>query len=152
MTKDEWNRVTVAAGALMDIQFYIQEYKEEIPEGDYGLIVVDSYKPDMGDLKKLAMERDAVVIATCPADTWLLQRSDKRPGLSDFYRHDHHLANDSDIIMGLYRDELYNREENNPNRGIMEIRLLKNRTGPMKDFLLYFDAEYLRSEDMNDLR
>ena len=76
----------------------------------------------------------------------LEQRSDKRPQLSDL-RESGALEQDADVVVFIYRDEVYNKEENNPNRGKAELIIAKQRNGPIGTIPLVFLSQYTRFEN-----
>jgi replicative DNA helicase len=98
-------------------------------------------------LKNLAKEIDIPIIALSQLNRSLEARSDKRPVLSDL-RESGALEQDADLVMFLYRDELYNKDENNPNRGKAELLLAKQRNGPLGMQNLLFLDEYTRFENI----
>ena len=76
----------------------------------------------------------------------LEERSDKRPQLSDL-RESGALEQDADVVTFIYRDEVYNRDENNPNRGKAEVIVAKHRNGPTGLAPLTFLKAYTRFEN-----
>lgn len=98
-------------------------------------------------LKNLAKEIDIPIIALSQLNRSLEARADKRPVLSDL-RESGALEQDADLVMFLYRDELYNKDENNPNRGKAELILSKQRNGPIGMQHLLFLDKYTRFENI----
>ncbi len=172
---DDWHRITDAAGILSDAPIYIDDSPSlsamEIRakarrlkmDKNIGLIIIDYLQLMQGrssaerrdleiseisrGLKALAKELDLPVMALSQLNRMLEQRTDKRPRLSDL-RESGALEQDADLVAFIYRDEVYNKEEDNPNRGTAEILLSKQRNGPTGDIYLSFLKSYTRFENM----
>ena len=172
---DDWHRITDAAGILSDAPIYIDDSPSlsamEIRakarrlkmDKNIGLIIIDYLQLMQGRssaerrdleiseisraLKALAKELDLPVMALSQLNRMLEQRTDKRPRLSDL-RESGALEQDADLVAFIYRDEVYNKEEDNPNRGTAEILLSKQRNGPTGDIYLSFLKSYTRFENM----
>jgi replicative DNA helicase len=172
---EDWERVTEAAGVLsaapifiddsaslsaMDVRAKARRLKME---KNIGLIIIDYLQLMQGragaerrdleiseisrGMKALAKEMSLPVIALSQLNRMLEQRTDKRPRLSDL-RESGALEQDADVVAFIYRDEVYNKEETNPRKGIAEVILAKQRNGPTGDALLTFLAAYTRFENM----
>ena len=172
---EDWERVTDAAGVLsaapifiddssslsaMDVRAKARRLKME---KNIGLIIIDYLQLMQGragaerrdleiseisrGMKALAKEIGLPVIALSQLNRMLEQRTDKRPRLSDL-RESGALEQDADVVAFIYRDEVYNKEETNPRKGIAEVILAKQRNGPTGDALLTFLAAYTRFENM----
>ncbi|MDJ0819343.1 MAG: replicative DNA helicase [Desulfobacterales bacterium] len=172
---DDWHRITDAAGILSEAPIYIDDSPSlsamEIRakarrlkmDKNIGLIIIDYLQLMQGrvgaerrdleiseisrGLKALAKELDLPVMALSQLNRMLEQRTDKRPRLSDL-RESGALEQDADLVAFIYRDEVYNKEEDNPNRGTAEILLSKQRNGPTGDIYLSFLNSYTRFENM----
>jgi replicative DNA helicase len=172
---EDWERVTDAAGVLsaapifiddsaslsaMDVRAKARRLKMD---KNIGLIIIDYLQLMQGragaerrdleiseisrGMKALAKEIGLPVIALSQLNRMLEQRTDKRPRLSDL-RESGALEQDADVVAFIYRDEVYNKEETNPRKGIAEVILAKQRNGPTGDALLTFLAAYTRFENM----
>jgi replicative DNA helicase len=172
---EDWHRLTDAAGILSEAPIYIDDSPSlsamEIRakarrlkmDKNIGLIIIDYLQLMQGRagaerrdleiseisraLKSLAKELELPVMALSQLNRMLEQRTDKRPRLSDL-RESGALEQDADVVAFIYRDEVYNKEEDNPNRGIAEILLSKQRNGPTGDVFLTFLNSYTRFENL----
>ncbi|MFN2186155.1 MAG: replicative DNA helicase [Anaerolineae bacterium] len=172
--QDEWGRFMKAASDLAEIYFFIDDTpgasalelrtKARRLHAEVGvdLIVVDYLQLMRGDyrsenrvqeissisraLKALARELNVPVLALSQLSRSVESRSDKRPILSDL-RESGALEQDADVVMFIYRDEMYNDNTEWPN--IADIMIAKHRNGPTGTVQLYFRkelAQYLEAE------
>ncbi|NOQ45412.1 MAG: replicative DNA helicase [Desulfobulbaceae bacterium] len=178
LTDRDWPNLTRATGMLSDAPIYIDDTagltvlemrakaRRLKSEHDLGLVVVDYLQLMQGkarienrtqeisdisrSLKAMAKELDVPVLALSQLNRSLESRSDKRPQLSDL-RESGAIEQDADVIMFIYRDEIYNKAENNPRLGISEIIVGKQRNGPTGVVKLTFLAEYTTFENYSNL-
>ncbi|WP_080798032.1 replicative DNA helicase [Desulfamplus magnetovallimortis] len=172
---DDFQNVTNAAGLLNEIPIFIDDTPNITPmeiraktrrlkmDKGLGLIIIDylqlmkaPFKSDRRDLeiaeisrslKSLAKELNIPVIALSQLNRMLEQRSEKRPLLSDL-RESGALEQDADIVSFIYRDEVYNKNEDNPSRGKAEIIVAKNRNGSVGTAHMAFLGAYTRFEEL----
>ncbi len=98
------------------------------------------------NLKTLARELDVPILALSQLSRSVELRAEKKPQLSDL-RESGSLEQDADIVMFLYREEYYNREESDK-ANVAEVIIAKNRNGPTTAVNLYFDKETMRFENL----
>lgn len=171
---DDWPRLTSAVGILSEAPIYIDDTPGLTPtelrararrlarEHGLGLIVIDYLQLMQGSgnakenrtaeiseisrsLKSLAKELNVPVIALSQLNRGLEQRTDKRPIMSDL-RESGAIEQDADVIIFIYRDEVYNEESDA--RGTAEILIRKQRNGPIGMTRLAFLGKYTRFENL----
>ncbi len=175
----DWPKLTRATGMLSDAPIFIDDTagttvlemrakaRRLKSEHDLGMIVVDYLQLMQGkagtenraqeisdisrSLKAMAKELDVPVVALSQLNRSLESRTDKRPQLSDL-RESGAIEQDADVIMFIYRDEVYNKAEDNPNRGLAEIIVGKQRNGPTGMVKLTFLAEFTTFENYTSLQ
>ncbi|MDX9841889.1 MAG: replicative DNA helicase [Desulfobulbus sp.] len=177
LVDSDWPKLTRATGMLSEAPIYIDDTpgltvlemrakaRRLKSEQDLGLIVVDYLQLMQGksssenraqeisdisrSLKAMAKELNVPVLALSQLNRSLENRTDKRPQLADL-RESGAIEQDADVIMFIYRDEVYNRAEGNPNRGLAEIIVGKQRNGPTGVIKLSFLGEYTKFENYSN--
>ena len=171
---EDWSRVTSAIRMIKETRIFIDDTPALSPdilraksrrlkrEHDLGLIVIDYLQlmavPGNSEnrateiseisrsLKALAKELNVPVIALSQLNRSLETRTDKRPVMADL-RESGAIEQDADVIVFIYRDEYYNKE-NSPDKGLAEIIIGKQRNGPTGSFKLKFFGEYTRFDNL----
>jgi replicative DNA helicase len=96
-------------------------------------------------LKGLARELNVPILALAQLSRAVESRQSKVPQLSDL-RESGSIEQDSDIVMFIYRDDVYNPESERKN--IADIIIAKHRNGPVGEISLYFQASQTRFRDL----
>jgi replicative DNA helicase len=174
LSTPEWEKIHHAVGRLatapifiddnpnvtiMDIRAKSRRLKSRI--GDLGVVIIDYIQLMSGrshaenrqveiaeisrNLKILARELECPVVALAQLNRALEQRADKRPMLSDL-RESGSLEQDADVVLFLYRDEVYNPET--PDRGTAEVIVAKHRSGPTGKVRLAWLDHYTKFANM----
>lgn len=177
LSESDWPKLTRAAGSLSEAPLFIDDTpglsalemraktRRLKIEHNLGLVIVDylqlmrgraradSREQEISDisrsLKALAKELSIPVIALSQLNRRVEERGDKRPQLSDL-RESGAIEQDADVILFLYREEVYNKSEEN--RGKAEIIIGKQRNGPTDKVDLAFLDKYTRFENLSGLK
>jgi replicative DNA helicase len=172
-TDEDWSRIQGAMAQLSGAPIYLDESPALTPtelrararrlkrERGLGLVVVDYLQlmqvPGTKEnrateiseisrsLKALAKELHVPVIAISQLNRAVEQRTDKKPVMSDL-RESGAIEQDSDLILLIYRDEVY--DQNTTRRGVADIIIAKQRNGPIGEVQLTFLGEYTRFENL----
>jgi replicative DNA helicase len=170
---EDWSRVNMAIKMLSEVKVFIDDTPALSPdvlrskarrikrEHDLGLIVVDYLQlmqvPGTGEnrtneiseisrsLKALAKELNVPVVALSQLNRGLESRTDKRPVMADL-RESGAIEQDADIIMFIYRDEYYHKDSGD--KGLAEVIIAKQRSGPTGTIKLKFFGEYTRFDNL----
>ncbi len=173
LSDDDWPRLTSAVTLLSDKPLFIDDTPALTPNeirsrarrvarehGKLGMILIDylqlmrvagNSENRAGEiseisrsLKAIAKEFDCPLIAGSQLNRGLEQRPDKRPVMSDL-RESGAIEQDADVIMAIYRDEVYHEDAE---KGVAEIIILKQRNGPIGKKKLAFVGQYTKFEDL----
>jgi replicative DNA helicase len=179
LSESDWPKLTRAAGSLSEAPIFIDDTpglsalemraksRRMKAEHNLGLVVVDylqlmrgradsdNREQEISDisrsLKALAKELNVPVMALSQLNRRVEERGDRRPQLSDL-RESGAIEQDADVIIFLYRDEVYNKSEDNPNKGKAEIIIGKQRNGPTDKFELTFLDKFTCFENLTYLQ
>ena len=172
LSESDWSKIGLAVGRLevplflddnpqvtvMEIRAKARRIKAQ--HGGLALIMIDYLQLMSGsgnsenrqlevseisrNLKVLARELEVPIVALSQLSRNLEARSDKRPMLADL-RESGSLEQDADVVMFLYRDEVYNPES--PDKGSAEVIVSKHRSGPIGTKRLVFLGQYTRFDN-----
>ncbi len=169
---EDWSRINTSVQLMSEAPIFIDDTPSLSPgeirararrlqrEHGLGLIVVDYLQlmqvpgnkenraTEISEisrgLKALAKELACPVIALSQLNRSVEQRTDKRPVMSDL-RESGAIEQDADLILFIYREEVYNQDT--PRKGIADIAIAKQRNGPIGDFPLTFVGRYTKFEN-----
>jgi len=169
---EDWSRINTAVQLMSEAPIFIDDTASLSPteirararrlhrEHGLGLVVIDYLQLMQVDgtkenrateiseisrgLKALAKELEVPVIALSQLNRSVEQRTDKRPVMSDL-RESGAIEQDADLIVFIYREEVYNQDT--PRKGIADIAIAKQRNGPIGDFPLTFVGRYTKFEN-----
>jgi replicative DNA helicase len=173
LSDQDWGRITQSVALLENAPLFVDDTAALSPmemrararrlakqHGELGLIVVDYLQlmqvPGNSEnrateiseisrgLKALAKELHVPIVAGSQLNRGLEQRQDKRPMMSDL-RESGSIEQDADVIMCIYRDEVYN--PNSPDKGTAEILIRKQRNGSTGGVRLSFTGQFVRFDN-----
>lgn len=174
LEQEDWPKLSTAVNKLKDVPLFIDDTAALTPteirsrarrisreHGELGMIMIDylqlmqvagssegrtaEISEISRSLKAIAKEFECPVVALSQLNRSLEQRPNKRPINSDL-RESGAIEQDADVIMFIYRDEVYN--EDSPDKGTAEIIIGKQRNGPIGTSRLAFVGQYTRFENL----
>ncbi|MBA3015221.1 MAG: replicative DNA helicase [Proteobacteria bacterium] len=175
LNSDDWHRIRQSAGKIEQAPIYVDDLpgqkasvirrKARRMKDEHGIAVlfVDylqlahgegkntireaEIREISGEMKAIAKELSIPVVCLSQLSRECEKRLDKRPMISDL-RDSGAIEQDADVILFVYRDEVYNKSKNNKNRGTAEIIIGKQRKGPTGTIVLQWDEKRTRFHDM----
>lgn len=175
LSESDWPKLTRAVGSLSEAPIFVDDTpalsilemrakaRRLKSEKGLGLIIVDYLQLMRGrvnverreqeiseisrSLKALAKELNLPVVALSQLNRRVEERHDKRPQLADL-RESGAIEQDADVIIFIYRDEIYNKSEDNENKGNAEIIIGKQRNGPIGMTKLAFIDKFATFENL----
>ncbi|MFT5767501.1 MAG: replicative DNA helicase, partial [Halioglobus sp.] len=174
LEQEDWPKLSMAVNKLKDVPLFIDDSAALTPtevrsrarkiareHNGIGMIMVDylqlmqvagegegrtaEISEISRSLKAIAKEFECPVVALSQLNRSLEQRPNKRPVNSDL-RESGAIEQDADVIMFIYRDEVYN--EDSPDKGTAEIIIGKQRNGPIGTCRLAFQGQFTRFENL----
>ncbi|QLE52721.1 hypothetical protein FD724_32675 (plasmid) [Nostoc sp. C057] len=176
VNESQWQPLSVAIAELSEQQIFINDescpslnqIRSQVRRisshyGGVGLVIIDylqlmaldtdsrvNMAQRVGEisrgLKRLAKDLDVPVLALSQLNREVEHRNDKRPVLSDL-KDSGAVEQDSDVVIMLYREEMYNPDT--PDRGIAELVVRKQRNGPTGTVKLLFDHQFTRFKNLS---
>ena len=175
LSESDWPKLTRAVGSLSEAPIFVDDTpalsvlemrakaRRLKREKGLGLIIVDYLQLMRGrvnverreqeiseisrSLKALAKELNLPVVALSQLNRRVEDRHDRRPQLADL-RESGAIEQDADVIIFIYRDEIYNKSEDNENKGTAEIIIGKQRNGPIGMTKLAFIDKFATFENL----
>ena len=177
ISESDWQRLTFSANKLSRAPIFVDDTpalsildlrakaRRLMSEHGLGLIIIDYLQllqsrerrerreQEISDisssLKAMAKEFNVPVLALSQLNRRVEERPDRRPQLADL-RESGAIEQDADLIVFIYRDEVYNK--NSPHKGIAELIIGKQRNGPTGVVKLAFKASYSSFANLADLQ